>query len=585
MSKKTSPAGNVILSAVARLHWQWVVLATGLLMIIGAVAFLLLNESPSGAEEPAPEVRPVDFIETQVYSEAIVGEPLLANPLLATSQADHDLVALVFSGLTRLDEFGLPIPDLAEGWRVSSDGLVYTFHLREGVTWHDGEPFTADDVAFTMSVLRDPAFPGPTDLGAFWRSVETYADDEFTVRFVLAQPLAAFPEYAGIGILPAHLLAGVSPADIAADPFNLSPTGTGRMKWTSLEESNDVTVVSLEPYEAFYDHPRRVTLQEMQLRFYESGSQAFRELGADALAMGGLTPSQLNAALGSTGLNIYTARQPVYGAVIFNLQADERLPFFQEENVRRALVMGLDRESIVNDNFGRSAAVADSPILSGTWAYNPDLEPVNFDPLKAMQLLDESGWVTEGGIRTREGQTISFTLLIGDRAADEALGQAIVDQWRALGIDVKIESLSPTELVERLSMTTGEEGRDFDAALVEFSQGRLADPDPYPFWHQSQIEEGQNYSGLADRFISEALEIARKDPNGVRRLELYQGFQERFVNQSYAVLLYNPLYHFTASCQVVGIQVMIFIDPSDRYRNLHEWRIASPAEHDRVCPN
>jgi len=581
MSDKIPPS----LSSITRLRWQWVVLAAGLLMIIGAGVFLLFNGESPEAEEPAPEVRPVDFIETQVYSEAVVGEPLLVNPLLATSQADRDLVSLVFSGLTRLDEFGLPIPDLAEGWRVSSDGLVYTFHLREGVTWHDGEPFTADDVAFTMSVLRDPAFPGPADLGAFWRSVETYADDDFTVRFVLAQPLAAFPEYAGIGILPAHLLAGVSPADIAADSFNLSPTGTGRMKWASLEESNDATVVSLKPYEAFYDRTRRVTLEAMELRFYESGSRAFRELGADALAMGGLTPSQLNAALGSTGLNIYTARQPVYGAVIFNFQAKERLPFFQEENVRRALVMGLDRESIVNDNFGRSAAVADSPILAGTWAYNPDLEPVDFDPLKAMQLLDESGWVTEGGIRTREGQTISFTLLIGDSAADEALGQAVVEQWRALGVDVKIESLSPTELVERLSMTTGEESRDFDAALVEFSQGRLADPDPYPFWHQSQIEEGQNYSGLADRFISEALEIARKDPNGVRRLELYRSFQQRFVDQSYAVVLYNPLYHFTASCQVVGIQVMIFVDPSDRYRNLHEWRIASPAEHDRVCPS
>jgi peptide/nickel transport system substrate-binding protein len=584
MSDKTPISGNTVLSAIARLRWQWLVLAAGLLMIVGAGVFLLFNGSPAGDEEPAPEVRPVDFIETQVYSEAIVGEPALANPLLATSQADRDLVSLVFSGLTRLDEFGLPIPDLAEGWRVSSDGLVYTFHLREGVTWHDGEPFTAADVAFTMSVLRDPAFPGPADLGAFWRSVETYADDDYTIRFVLAQPLAAFPEYAGIGILPAHLLAGVAPADIAADPFNLAPIGTGRMKWGSLDESSDVTVVSLEPYEAFYDRTRRVTLEEMELRFYASDSRAFRELGADVLAMGDLTPSQLNAALGSTGLNIYTARQPVYGAVIFNLQAQERLPFFQEENVRRALVIGLDRTSIVNNNFGRSAAAADSPILAGTWAYDPDLEPVNFDPLMAMQLLDESGWVTEGGIRTREGQTISFTLLIGDRDADEALGQAIVEQWRALGIDVKLESMSPTELVEHLSTTT-EEGRDFDAALVEFSQGRLADPDPYPFWHQSQIEEGQNYSGLADRFISEELEIARKDPNGVRRMELYRSFQQRFVEQSYAVLLYNPLYHFTASCQVVGIQVMIFVDPSDRYRNLHEWRIASPAERERVCPS
>ncbi len=259
------------------LRWQIVVLGAGLLMIAVAGLFLLLR--PSSAAEVAPEVQPIEFTETNDFSEAVVGQPALVNPLLASSQADRDLVSLVFSGLTRLDEYGQPIPDLAERWEVSGDGLTYTFHLRDNVTWHDGEPFTAEDVAFTMRALRDPDFPGPADLALFWRTVETYALDETTVQFVLTQPLSAFPEYAGVGVLPAHLLAGVPPAGMADDSFNLSPVGTGRLKWESSEVVDGVTVVRLVPYAGFYDAMRRVRLDAIILRFYDETGDAFRALG------------------------------------------------------------------------------------------------------------------------------------------------------------------------------------------------------------------------------------------------------------------------------------------------------------------
>src|SRR5690606_40863376 len=97
---------------------------------------------------------------------------------------------------------------------------------------------------FTMAILRDPDFPGPPDLAAFWRTVETYAEDDYTVRFVLTQPLTAFPEYAGIGVLPSHLLAGLTPAELAEDTFNLSPIGTGPFRWqtATLPEDDRVKI-------------------------------------------------------------------------------------------------------------------------------------------------------------------------------------------------------------------------------------------------------------------------------------------------------------------------------------------------------
>jgi peptide/nickel transport system substrate-binding protein len=239
MSELSPHSGSPASSPLKRLRWQVIVLAFGLLLIAAFIIYRILG---GGGPPTPPEVH---VTVTETYTEAIVGKPVWANPLLAISQADRDLVSLVFSGLTRVDEYGQPAPDLAESWEVSPDGLSYTFHLRPDVTWHDGTPFTADDVAFTMSLLRDPDFPGPADLAAFWRTVETYAEEPSTVKFVITQPLAAFPEYAGIGILPAHLLAGIAAADLPQDPFNAKPVGTGRLKWMSAEELGNTVVVKL----------------------------------------------------------------------------------------------------------------------------------------------------------------------------------------------------------------------------------------------------------------------------------------------------------------------------------------------------
>jgi peptide/nickel transport system substrate-binding protein len=564
------------------LRWQFIVLAVGLLLLLVGLVFLLIRR-PLAADAP-PEVQPISFVESQVYTEAVVGQPEQVNPLLADSKLDRDLASLVFSGLTRVDDYGQPVPDLATGWTVSRDGLTYTFTLRDDVTWHDGQPFTAEDVAFTMALLRDPDFPAAPDLSSFWRTVETYADDDHTVRFVLTQPLSAFPEYAGIGLLPAHLLVGLSPAQIPADSFNLAPVGTGRLAWISAEPGEDgLSSVRLEPYPDYYDARRAVSLEAVVMRFYPNASQAFAALGPNAQGFGGLSAPQLEAALGSASLNVYSAPLPDYAAIVFNQQAPDRLPFFQETGVRLALLAALDREQIVAEVLPRMALLANSPMLPGTWAYT-DVSAPEADPARANTLLEDAGWTLSGSRRSQDGVDLSFTLLVSDSPADQQIGERMAEQWRQVGVDVDLEVLDAADLIDRLQTTT-DQGRDFDAALVEFGQGRLADPDPYPIWHQSQIEDGLNVSGFSDRDISEALEIARKDPNGVRRAELYATFQQLFMERAAAILLYHPIYHYAMSCQMTGAQLKIYVDPADRFRNLQDWRIASAAERLEVCPN
>jgi peptide/nickel transport system substrate-binding protein len=557
-------------------RWQVIVLLVAGVLILGSIVFLLLH---GGTFEPSAAPRDVTFIDTQTYTEAAVGRPVYVNPLLAESQADRDLASLLYCGLTHTDEYGQPVPDLAESWDISNDGLTYTFHLRADAKWHDGVAFTANDVAFTMGLLRDPDFPGPADVGAFWRTVETYAIDDKTVQFVLTQPLASFPEYAGIGILPAHLLGGINAADLPGDAINLQPVGTGPLWWESLTEDSDEVIVTLRPNDTFHDVSRRVQLDGLIFHYYPDPGHAFAALGEDAQGYGGLDADQLEAALESDDLDLYSARMPLYSAVIFNQRDAERLPFFQEEEVRRALWLSLDRQTLVSEALGAQALVSDSVIVPASWAFNGALTPVPYDTGQAAQLLDSAGWTLSGSTRAREGAAISFTLLVADTPEQQVVGDAIREQWRALGIDMEIESLEPADLLERLQAPD----HRFDAALVEFSPGRLADPDPYAFWHDSQIESGQNYSGFQDREIDEALEIARSDPNGVRRTELYRIFQQAFIDKAAAVLLYNPVYHFAVSCQIDGVQLSILVDPSDRFRSLSAWRILPPTAAAAAC--
>src|SRR5690606_26024157 len=157
--------------------------------------------------ESAPTAADIAPAAQQVLVEALVGKIRKLNPLLATyNPVDRDITSLIFEGLTATNAYGEIVPRLAESWRVSDDGLQVIVTLRQDVLWHDGVPFTAADVLFTMQLLSAPDFPGAAELREFWRTVEVELLDAHNVRFRLTQPLASFPDQLRIGIVPEHVL-------------------------------------------------------------------------------------------------------------------------------------------------------------------------------------------------------------------------------------------------------------------------------------------------------------------------------------------------------------------------------------------
>ncbi|MCS7251048.1 MAG: peptide ABC transporter substrate-binding protein [Anaerolineae bacterium] len=497
------------------------------------------------------------------YIEAVVGPISTLNPLqVQLGDPEADIARLIFNGLIRLDARGLPKGDLAQRWEVSEDGLRYTFYLRPNVRWHDGTPLTADDVLFTVRLLQSPDLPGPSERARLWQSIEVVAVNSLTVQFRLPEPLALFPDLLTFGILPAHALRDVSPAQIFTHPFNLNPIGTGpyRVASVHVEEGRIQRVIlSANPF-YFYGPP---LLERVEFRIFpdtRTALLAYRAREVHGIAR--IASSDLDQVRALPSLNLFSAILSSYQAILLNHAS----PLFRDQEVREALWLALDRQRLIDQFLAGQGMVANSPIPPGSWAYHPQLPPVPHDSGKAQALLEARGWtIPEGETVRRKGDlALRFRLSVSADGFHDMIAHEIARQWRAIGIAVDVDPI-PGDLIGQVLAP-----RQFDAALVELMVP--GDPDPYALWHETQANSGQNYGGFRDRDISEVIEEARRTLDIARRRALYWRFQELFQQKVPAVLLFYPVYTFAVDEQISGIQVgALFNSPADRFEGVTEW--------------
>jgi peptide/nickel transport system substrate-binding protein len=548
-----------------KLRWPLLIAILSLVVI----AFLLWTQKPTvlqpiGGE---PEVQPA---QGGIYTEGLVGSLMRLNPLLDYyNQADRDVDRLIFSGLLRFDDRGLPQADLADSWGISRDGLIYNFSIRANANWHDGKPVTSEDVLFTFDMLRDDAAPIPADLREFWKQIEIIALDDKTVQFRLPEPFAPFMDYLTVGIAPAHLLGGKSIEEIIADPFNLQPVGSGPYIFDRLIVQNQqIQGVILSANQEYY--AQAPFIEQIAFRYYPDGAAALAAYqGGEIGGIGRVDNDILPGVLKEANLRVYTSRLPEWTLVFLNLD-NPNAEFFKDVNVRKALLMGLNRQRMIDTLLGGQAFLSDGPILPGSWAYFDGVERVAYDPQKAIDLLIEAGYTlpAEGGsVRSDpQGNRLSFALLYPDEPGFLAIAEAVRNDWAQIGVEARLTPLPYDELV-----TSYLDTRQYQAALVDISLARTPDPDPYPFWHQSQITGGQNYSKWDDRQASEYLEGARLSTDLDERSRLYNNFQVRWAQELPALPLFYPVYNYAVSSDVQGVSIGPLFDPSDRFGNLTEW--------------
>ncbi len=503
------------------------------------------------------------------YVEGVSGYPQSLNPLLSFyNDADSDVSALTFSGLTRLNMQGEIAPDLAQGWEIAPGNITYTFYLNPNALWHDGTPVSADDVVFTTELLQDPDYPGPPHIGDLWQTVQVDKLDDLTVRFVLEEAYAPFLDYTTVGLLPAHLLRGTRAADLPTLEFNRAPVGTGPFRLTDvMVEEGQITEVVFKRFTRHYGP--LPYLENLLLRFYPTDRavfEAYQEGVVEGLAH--VPPSLLPAAWEQPTLNYYSAPKAEMTMLYFNELMTDTVPF-ANARVRQALLYSLDREAMVKEVLLGQALVPETPLLPNTWAYSTeDVRPYEYDAERAIALFASTGWRREGGegaLENSAGDVMAFSLLVADEPRDLALGEFIASQWASFGISVTVEAVPP--LVRNGSL----ESRNYEAALAHLVLP--GDPDPYPFWHDKQAVVGQNYAGFQHRRISEVLEQARITVDRNERKTLYREFQQLFMEEVPAFPLYVPVYTYAVDEKLRGVQLGPLMHTGDRFRNSADWYI------------
>lgn len=503
---------------------------------------------------------PVDRGDT--YVDASIGDASVLNPILAKDSASNDINNLVFNGLVKYDKDLRIVGDLAERYEVRRGGLELIFHLRRHVRWHDGQPFTADDVLFTFEKLRDPATL--TAYGDNFVDVDRVeALDAHTVRVIYKRAFSPGLISWGMGMVPKHLFAG---QDFNAHPANRRPIGTGPFRFKEWK-SDQVIVLEANP-DYFEGRP---PLDRYVYRIIPDQAVQFLELRNQSIDAMTLTPDQFKA-YDAIFEHHRRFRYPAFKYVYlgFNL----RRPLFQDLRVRRAIALATDRETLVKGILLGLGQPISGPFAVSSWAYNTDVKPPPYDVDEARRLLAEAGWRPgPDGILEKNGQRFSFELSTNQGNKVRALCAEIIQrQLAAVGIDVRLRIIEWAVFQDKYI-----DKRNFDALVMGWSTG--LDPDHFGIWHSSQQKEGQhNFVSYSNPEVDRLLIAGRREFDPARRRAIYRQIHALIAQDLPYVFLYCPDELLAVHNRIQGPEVA----PAGIGWNFREWWVPKDRQRYRA---
>lgn len=539
------------------LRWQLLLAVVGFGLILAILSFQVQSAGLCTTRVPASG---------GVFAEGMVGAPQRLNPLFSDPfPVDQELVNLLFDGLVQYDHAGRFIPALAESWTVSEDGRSLQFTLRSGLVWHDGEPITTADVAFTYGLLQQEALPAADAVKALWQTITINPIDERTIEFVLAEPYAPVLEATMRGILPAHLLQDVPVAELADHAFNQQPVGSG--PWRVASGQDWATTRSLRLTPNPLDWREGTQIPALDFRFYpdeESLLTAFAN--GDIQAINSVSDEMLPGVTAVPQARLFTTVAPQYTQLVFN-QSDTGFAPLQQAAVRQALAAGLNRDQLIDQALNGQGVPLTGPYLPDSWASDQAIfAAAGVSAANSDELLNNAGWTLPDGstVRQQEGEPFQLRLLTLNSDVQQRLAQAVAAQWENLGVSVLVDTaVSLTDLREKLA------ARNFDVALVDITPS--IDPDLYDFWSQEAIIRGQNYGAWNNRRASEALEAGRQVWGLGERRPYYNTFLTIYADQVPAITLYQHVYTYALSSEVNQAEIGPIYEPRDRYQTFANW--------------
>jgi peptide/nickel transport system substrate-binding protein len=474
--------------------------------------------------------------------EGSIGEPSNLIPILSSDSASHDVAALVYNRLLKYDKDINLTGDLAESWQVSPDGLTITFRLRKGVKWHDGAGFTSRDVLYTYRVTIDPKTPTPY-AEDFKQIKKAEAPDPYTFRVTYEKPFSpALSSWTAAYILPAHLLEG---KDITRTPLSRKPVGTGPYRFKDWAAGQKL---SLESFHEYFEG--RPFIDRYVYRIIPDTSTMYMELKAGGLDIMPLTSVQYKRQTGTpeflARFNKYRYADFSYVYLGYNLQN----PLFSDKRVRQAITSAINKDEIVQGALLGMGQIAHGPYKPGTWAYNPGVKDLGYNPEKARTLLAEAGWKRgSDGMLVKDGRPFRFTVLT-NQGNEQRLktAQIIQQRLRAVGIDVKIRVLEWSSFITHFI-----DKRNFEAVILAWTI--TPDPDIFDVWHSSKTGPKElNFIGFRNAEVDRLIEEGRRTFDEEKRKRCYYRIQEILAEEQPLTFLYVPDALPAVSARFRGIQ-------------------------------
>ena len=519
-------------------------------------------------------------------TEGIIGMPTLVNPVLALSNADKDLVSLVYSGLMRRQPDGTFIPDLAESYTVSPDGLTYTFIIKKEARFHDGRKLTSDDIIFTINKIKDPTIKSPRRIG--WDGVTVEKTDDRIIVFKLKQPYISFLDNMTIGILPIHIWKNVQDSQFNISPFNIKAVGSGPYKIKSVLKNKDGIPEKYTLKKFLYFTLGVPHINEISILSFSNEKDLVQAVLNDSINQAsGISPKNAKV-LEENSHIIHTASTSRIFGLFYNSNKNK---LFADPNVVKALNYALNKQEIINQVLDGYGTVVTNPIPETILANNINtIGDSNID--KANELLNKSGWIiNDTGMRTKGGTTtvnktkkvkgktvtekvkvnngpitqLEFSLTTGDTPELRLATEIIKTELAKIGVKVNIEKvyeMGPLNQVIR--------NREYEALF--FGQIINHESDLFSFWHSSQRKDpGLNISMYSNPKVDKILEEAQKTVSAETRIAKYKNFVEEFNKDLPALLIYSPKYLYTTSDQLNNININTLINPSDRFASVYTW--------------
>lgn len=507
------------------------------------------NEGNDNAEAGEPQ-------EGGTVTIGVVGEPVGFISTHSSDVPSSDIENFVYDQLVQIDEEIEIQPSLATDWDISDDGLTYTINIVEDVYFHDGEPLTAEDVAFTYNIFIDEEYTGPR-ASAFVNVESVEALDDTTVEFQLSDIDARLLANLGYGILPEHILGDVPATELEEHEQARNPIGSGPFVF---EEWEDGQYIQLAANEDYWDGRPIIDRITMSVVGDQNAAMAQLEAGDIDITTIPATDFSTAEAWDEEGLiDLQSTLGFQYNYMGFNTDRD----MFGDKETRQAITHAIDREAIIGQVGQGQGEVAHGPVSPLSWAYTDDMPRFEYDVDRARELLEEAGW-EEGsdGTLERDGERFEFTLATNaGNQIREDIAVIIQSMLNEVGIDVTPEYVEWGAFLDQIQPPNW----DFDAVILGW--GLATDPDPTALWHSREYEQGQNNVNYRNDEVDELIDqnVSIVDPE--ERAEVLQEIFAMIAEDQPYTFLYYP-----NDLKAIPTNLEGFVHhPRINFYRAHEW--------------